>query len=93
MFADALPAEWKEFLNNLKMNSSFLKFHPKDFIRKLITHSYESYKKKKNLMDEIRKNLDEMSLDVIFEINERIRVCHAAKHFLKYDIKRGCYID
>ncbi|MFS8022455.1 hypothetical protein Hanom_Chr16g01439621 [Helianthus anomalus] len=93
MFADALPAEWNEFLNKLKKDSRFLKLHPKDFIRELKNHSYENYKKKKNLINETKKNIDEMDLDVIFEINERIRVCLAAKHFLKYDIKRGCYID
>ncbi|MFS7997276.1 hypothetical protein Hanom_Chr12g01139791 [Helianthus anomalus] len=62
MFTDALPAEWKEFLNKLKMDSSFLKCHPKDFIRELKTHSFENYKKKKKLIDEIKENLDEMSL-------------------------------
>ncbi|MFS7935229.1 hypothetical protein Hanom_Chr05g00401021 [Helianthus anomalus] len=93
LFADALPVEWKEFLNKLKMDSKLLKFSPKDFIRETKNHNYENCKKKKHLMDEIKKYLEEMSLDVIFEINERIKVCLAAKHFFKYDIKRVCYID
>ncbi|MFS8023207.1 hypothetical protein Hanom_Chr16g01448781 [Helianthus anomalus] len=54
---------------------------------------YENDKKKKELMNEIKKNLDKMSLDVIVEIEKRIYVCLVAKNVMKYDIKRGCYID
>ncbi|MFS8025077.1 hypothetical protein Hanom_Chr16g01470701 [Helianthus anomalus] len=29
----------------------------------------------------------------MYEIRRRINICLVAKHVLKYDIKRGCYID
>ncbi|KAF5821213.1 hypothetical protein HanXRQr2_Chr01g0011201 [Helianthus annuus] len=38
-------------------------------------------------------NLEDLSLDVIKEINKRINVCWAAKRNFIYDMKRGCYID
>ena len=38
-------------------------------------------------------NLDKINLDVITEINKRICICFGAKQNMKYDYKRGCYID
>ncbi|MFS8020292.1 hypothetical protein Hanom_Chr15g01413851 [Helianthus anomalus] len=92
-FADVLPAEWDEFLINLKKDSRFSNFYPKEFIRELKTHKYENDKKKKNLINEIEKNLDEMSVDVILEMKRRVNMCIVAKNVLKYDIKKGRYID
>ncbi|MFS7904324.1 hypothetical protein Hanom_Chr01g00034731 [Helianthus anomalus] len=41
----------------------------------------------------MEENLDKLSLDVIVEMRKRVYVCLAAKNVMKYDIKRGCYID
>ncbi|MFS7889145.1 hypothetical protein Hanom_Chr00s000003g01603471 [Helianthus anomalus] len=54
-FADALPAEWNEFLNKLKMDSRFSNFYPKEFIRELKAHNYENNRKKKRFDKRIRK--------------------------------------
>ncbi|XP_035840237.1 uncharacterized protein LOC110942772 [Helianthus annuus] len=92
-FADALPAEWNDILKNIKTDSGFSKFHSYEFIKKLKTHSYENYKKKKDLMDEIKKNLDEMSLDVIIEINDRIRVHSRKSQFKKNQVLNLCVLN
>ncbi|MFS7926482.1 hypothetical protein Hanom_Chr04g00297561 [Helianthus anomalus] len=92
-FADALPAEWNEFLIKLKKDSRFLKLYIKEFISKFKTHKFENDKKKIDLLNGIEKNLDKISLDVILEMRRRINMCLGAKPFLKYDIKKGCYID
>ncbi|MFS7998588.1 hypothetical protein Hanom_Chr12g01155661 [Helianthus anomalus] len=64
-FADALPAEWDEFLINLKKDSRSSKFYPGEFFRELKTHVYEIEKKKKGLINDIEKNLEKISLDVV----------------------------
>ncbi|MFS7938565.1 hypothetical protein Hanom_Chr05g00441231 [Helianthus anomalus] len=92
-FADALPVEWNDFLMNLKKDSRFSNFYPKEFIRELKTHKFENDKKKKNLINEIEKNLDEISVDVILEMKRRVNMCLVAKNVMKYDMKRGCYIN
>ncbi|MFS7938544.1 hypothetical protein Hanom_Chr05g00440961 [Helianthus anomalus] len=92
-FADALPAEWDAFFINLKRDSRFSKFYPGEFIRELKTHEYENEKKKKVLIKDIEKNLENISLDVMVEMRRRVYVCLVAKNVMKYDIKRGCYID
>ncbi|MFS7934658.1 hypothetical protein Hanom_Chr05g00394221 [Helianthus anomalus] len=92
-FADALPSEWDEFLIKLKQDSRFSKFYLKEFTKELKIHDYEINKKKKNLINDIEKNLDKISLDVILEINRRINIFLAAKNVKIYDIKSGCYID
>ncbi|MFS7921699.1 hypothetical protein Hanom_Chr03g00239991 [Helianthus anomalus] len=91
-FADALHAVWNEFLINLKKDSSFSNFYPKEFIRKLKTHKYENDKKKKFLINDIEENLEKISLDVMVEMRKRIYVYLAAKNVIKYDIRGGCYI-
>ncbi|KAJ0588445.1 hypothetical protein HanIR_Chr04g0174751 [Helianthus annuus] len=100
-FADALPAKWDDVLKKLKQEPKFSKLHPSDFINKLQKHSYENSDKKKILMNKIKENLDKLNLgnlnkinlDVITEIDRRICMCFAAKQNMKYDFKRGCYID
>ncbi|MFS8006559.1 hypothetical protein Hanom_Chr14g01250651 [Helianthus anomalus] len=92
-FADALPSEWDEFLNKLKNDSRFSNFYPKEFIRELKMHNYENDKEKKNLMNEREKNLEKISLDVMFEMRQRVNMCLVEKNVMKYEIKRGCYID
>ncbi|MFS7986812.1 hypothetical protein Hanom_Chr11g01014611 [Helianthus anomalus] len=91
-FADALPTEWNEFLINPKQDSRFSKFYLKEFIRELKIHKYENDKKKKDVINEIEKNFEKISLEVIFEIR-RVYMCIVARKIMKYDIKRGCYID
>ncbi|MFS8017335.1 hypothetical protein Hanom_Chr15g01379141 [Helianthus anomalus] len=98
---DALPAEWDDVLKKIKQESEFSKLHPSDFIDKLTSHSYENSDKKKELINKIKRNLDEldlgnlekMNLDVIAEIDRRICICFAAQRIMRYDNKRGCYID
>ncbi|MFS8010481.1 hypothetical protein Hanom_Chr14g01297631 [Helianthus anomalus] len=92
-FADALPAEWNKFLNNLKKDSRFSNFGLQEFISELKSHNYDNNKKKKDFMNEIEKNLENLSLDVIFDMKRRVDMCLVAKNIMKYDVKRGCYID
>ncbi|MFS7993840.1 hypothetical protein Hanom_Chr12g01098811 [Helianthus anomalus] len=56
-FADALPAEWSEFLNKLEMDSRFSKFYPKEFIKELKAHNYENNRKKKDMINELEKKI------------------------------------
>ncbi|MFS7917393.1 hypothetical protein Hanom_Chr03g00188491 [Helianthus anomalus] len=51
-FADALPAEWNEFLIQLTKDSKFSNFYPDDFTSKLKIHNYENNKKKTDLIKE-----------------------------------------
>ncbi|MFS7951727.1 hypothetical protein Hanom_Chr07g00598541 [Helianthus anomalus] len=92
-FANALPVECDEFLENLKRNIIFSKLPLYKFISKLKTHRYDNERKKKELMTELEKNLKEISLNVLVEIRRRFYECLAAKRKLNYDMKRGCYID
>ncbi|MFS7930046.1 hypothetical protein Hanom_Chr04g00339561 [Helianthus anomalus] len=78
-FVDALPAEWDDFLKKLKEKGSFSKLFLNGFISKLTTHEYEIEKKKKCLINDIEKNLKEISLDVVVEMKRRVYVCLAAK--------------
>ncbi|MFS7992394.1 hypothetical protein Hanom_Chr12g01081711 [Helianthus anomalus] len=77
-FADALPAEWDECLKNLKRDSGFSKLSLNGFISKLETHKYENDKKKKVLINDIEKDLEKISLDVIIEMRRTVNVCLAA---------------
>ncbi|XP_035845294.1 kinesin-like protein KIF20B [Helianthus annuus] len=90
-FADALPSEWDKFLIELNKDSRFSNFYPSEFIKELKTHNYENNKKKKDLIKEIQKNLDKISLDVVLEISRRIKICFEAKYVMKYDFKRGTF--
>ncbi|MFS7910519.1 putative transcription factor interactor and regulator CCHC(Zn) family [Helianthus anomalus] len=81
------------FLKNLKENSNFSKLTLCKFISKLKDHDYENYQKKREILDKIKMNLDDLNLDEIIEIYKRINVCRAAKGKSVYDMKRGCYID
>ncbi|MFS7975825.1 hypothetical protein Hanom_Chr10g00885251 [Helianthus anomalus] len=45
------------------------------------------------MINEMEKNLQKLELDVIAEIDKRIRVVLATKSILKYDIKRKYYTD
>ncbi|KAJ0899256.1 hypothetical protein HanRHA438_Chr08g0366421 [Helianthus annuus] len=92
-FANGLSAERDDCLKTLRENYNFSQLSLNKFIRKLKNHDYENYQKKREILDKIKMNLEDLSLDVIKEINKRINVCWAAKRNLVYDMKRGCYID
>ncbi|MFS7947033.1 hypothetical protein Hanom_Chr06g00543261 [Helianthus anomalus] len=92
-WTDALPAKWDEFLMELKKKPSFPELYPKEVINEIKAKFRKECLKKRELIDEMEKNLNKISLDVINEINKRVYICLAAKDFMKYDIKRGCYID
>ncbi|MFS8016940.1 hypothetical protein Hanom_Chr15g01374411 [Helianthus anomalus] len=92
-FVEALSAEWNEIVINLKKDSSFSNFGLREFISKLNSYKFEREERKKELLKGITKNVEKISLDVILEMERRINVCPAAKRVMKYDIKRGCYID
>ncbi|KAJ0842704.1 putative transcription factor interactor and regulator CCHC(Zn) family [Helianthus annuus] len=97
----ALSAEWDDVLKELKQKPKFSKLHPSDFINKLQKRYYKNLDKKKILMNRVQENLenlnlgnlDKINLDVITEIDKRICICYGAKHNMRYDYKRGCYID
>ncbi|MFS7918948.1 hypothetical protein Hanom_Chr03g00207171 [Helianthus anomalus] len=65
------------------MDSRFSKFYRSEFVNKLEKHKMEIKREKK----------DKISFDMILEISRRVNICLAAKNVMKYDIKRGCYID
>ncbi|KAJ0496012.1 hypothetical protein HanIR_Chr12g0615361 [Helianthus annuus] len=92
-FADALPIEWGECLKNLRENSNFSKLPLNQFISKLKAHELEVRKKKKDLIKVLEYNVLDLSSDVIEEMHKRVTKCIRTKHVLKYDFKRGCYID
>ncbi|MFS7953365.1 hypothetical protein Hanom_Chr07g00617681 [Helianthus anomalus] len=92
-FADVLPIEWSEFVKNLRKDSNFSKLHLKGFISKLKTHEYENGKKRKELIKVLETHLVDISLDVIDEMNKRVVECIRAKYVMKYNNKRGYYLD
>ncbi|KAJ0533433.1 hypothetical protein HanIR_Chr09g0408371 [Helianthus annuus] len=92
-FVEALPLEWDEFLIELKKDSRFSKFYLSEFVDELQKHETEIKRKKKDLINKIEEKLDKISLDMILEISRRVNICLGAKNVMKYDIKRGCYID
>ncbi|MFS7888598.1 hypothetical protein Hanom_Chr00s000001g01597101 [Helianthus anomalus] len=92
-FVDALPLELKKCAQNLKRDSSLSCYDLKSFINILKDHKRDEESRKLMLMDEMRRELEKINLDVINEMRKRISVCLAAQNDMKYDIKRGCYID
>ncbi|KAJ0601722.1 putative transcription factor interactor and regulator CCHC(Zn) family [Helianthus annuus] len=92
-FANGLSAEWDDCLKNLRKNDDGSQMSLYKFIKKLKDHDYENYQKKRELLDKIKINLEDLSLEVIKEINKRINFCLGTKRKSVYDMKRGCYID
>ncbi|KAJ0457967.1 hypothetical protein HanIR_Chr15g0779801 [Helianthus annuus] len=92
-FADALPIEWSECLKNLREDSNFSKLPLNQFISKLKAHELEVSKKKKEMVKVLEYNMLDLDTDVIEEMYKRVAKCVRAKNVLKYDFKRGCYID
>ncbi|MFS7911116.1 putative transcription factor interactor and regulator CCHC(Zn) family [Helianthus anomalus] len=92
-FANALPIEWGECLKNLRKDSNFSKLPLNQFISKLKAHELETRKKKKEMIKVLENYMLDVSLDVFEEMIIRIGKCIRAKHVLKYDLKRGCYIN
>ncbi|KAJ0433365.1 hypothetical protein HanIR_Chr17g0869461 [Helianthus annuus] len=92
-FADALPIEWDECLKNLREDSNFSKLPLNQFISKLKAHEIETRKKNKEMIKVLENNVLDLSSDVIEEMHKRVAKCIKAKYVLKYDFKRGCYID
>ncbi|KAJ0531882.1 hypothetical protein HanIR_Chr09g0390521 [Helianthus annuus] len=92
-FADALPIEWSECLKNLRDDSNFSKLPLNQFISKLKAHELEIRKKKKEMIKVLENNVLDLSIDVFEEMIKRVGKCIRAKHVMKYDFKRGCYID
>ncbi|XP_021974842.1 uncharacterized protein LOC110869950 [Helianthus annuus] len=88
-FADALPVEWSECLENLRKDSNFSKLHLNKFISKLKTHEVESRKKRKDMIKVLENHVLGLGLDVIEEMIKRIVECVRAKYVMKYDFKRG----
>ncbi|MFS8024735.1 putative transcription factor interactor and regulator CCHC(Zn) family [Helianthus anomalus] len=92
-FADALPIEWGECLKNLREDSNFSKLALNQFISKLKAHELETRKKKKEMIKVLENNVLDLSSDVFEEMHKRVAKCVRAKYVLKYDFKRGFYID
>ncbi|KAJ0621847.1 hypothetical protein HanIR_Chr01g0013321 [Helianthus annuus] len=89
----ALPAKWDEFMVELKGKDFFQELNPHQFFNEVYAECRKEEKKRREFLNEIGKNLQELELDVITEIDKRVRICLATKRILKYDIKRKCYID
>ncbi|MFS7931647.1 putative transcription factor interactor and regulator CCHC(Zn) family [Helianthus anomalus] len=89
----ALPAKWDKFMVELKQKDFFPELFPRQFFNEVRGEFYKEEKKRRDFLSEMEKNLNELELDVLIEVDRRICVFLATKRILKYDIKRKFYID
>ncbi|KAJ0827589.1 hypothetical protein HanRHA438_Chr17g0827631 [Helianthus annuus] len=54
-FVDALPLEWDKFVNELKRDSSLLRFDLRSFINTITSHQFHGNADKRKLLDEIKE--------------------------------------
>ncbi|KAJ0526796.1 putative transcription factor interactor and regulator CCHC(Zn) family [Helianthus annuus] len=93
-FVEALPLEWNKFVNNeLKRDSRLSRIDLRSLLNTVTNHQFHENADKRKLLDDLKEESGKIDLNIIIEIRKRIDVCLAAKKNMRYDIKRGCYID